>query len=277
MSAKDHISLDAINKRSFHSGDMQSEPTYHTMTTIDESLIETLLQTQRDVSDHDSNVLTRVFRKDRTFVALILVNFSSWIILFLANVKILKVECYDGILLDDIVEPVRNVSFWQLLSEFYDKTSSDTRLKRLTMSFLVITFCIVLPTIRSILMVILEVRKFPFFNNGHCRGEVSDENQSALQTSQCSYDEIQWHRKLYLTQKYLFMCSGDVFFVVCLSFLIPIMTPFMDVVFNSTSGYTFIMMKAFWQFGNTTLLAWGASSLFLHRAMIERHDYILYK
>jgi len=112
-----------------------------------------------------------------------------------------------------------------------------------------------------------------YLNSSFCRSNGDDGSRSVPQAN----DEKQWYRQLYLLQKPLFICSGDLCLAIASSIILGLLQSINDVKPNGDVGFTALVVKAIWQSGNRIWIAWGLSNHILLRAIKRRHDYVLYE
>jgi len=251
-------------------------------TSTNENMTDLLLpaSTREDLSENNSDFYTRILsilRKDRTLYILILVNFASWIYIFVAKGKIFKVRSYDGYAYPYVDEPVRNIGFWELNSEFHDLMHSNSKLERGIHEFIYVFFFFIIPTVRFIMILILEIVMLPYFNK-NCVNTRDNKERSISRSSERSNDKKQWYRNLYLSQKYLYLFSGDFVFSFNSVLLISLLKRVAAVKLNAElEEETLLLMRGVWQWGDYLAVAWGLTGNALYAVMESRRDYVIYQ
>lgn len=195
------------------------------------------------------NVLDRnIFRK----VIIGSVMIVHWCIVFLTGIKLYKVT-FSEELAELAVVKSRNVGFFEMSSEMYEKNLHSAQFSRVFPGFCLITFGFVIPTLSSIFLIVIEVCAWPYFDR-------------------YNYTGSSWYRMIVLFQRFINVCCGEPSLAVGTIVTILIMDDASSVYYD---GYFKATQHV--EYGLVAYFLWAFSHAAFNRKVMDSRSHVIYK
>jgi len=222
----------------------QKQASNYSSDTLTEPLLS--LDNRNDNMDSSSSKLNFSLADKKRWFFMTL-SFILWVCIFIGRVEIFKVKYTDGIFVIAMEYHERTVDFWELIRDAYDENDQSSPFERGFPGFVVVTFCFVVPTLRMIIHFILELN--------------------------CTLGK---RRFLTLSQRYLYICSGDVPYALYLILGIPLIGPILDVSYNYGLDNDLLVIQGYYLVGTFLFLTWAISNVLLQKEIMKKHNHIIY-